>query len=113
MHFKRDVPGLQHVKLPKGTWDRKIDKNEKVELIDDTDCFKIHFEQTEKYSHEWPYVATGDRIRKLLPNMNERLEENLIFCGNRTDITGDPITGTFQKLGRYTSTLYHFQIFTK
>ena len=105
MNFKNvEIPNVNN-------WDGKMIANKDIEVIDDTDCFDIHFEQTEKYSHEWPYVATGDRIRKLLPNMNERLEENLIFCGNRTNITG-----TFQKLGCYTLLIVHtvhFQIFTK
>ena len=103
---------FKNVEIPNvNDWDGKKITNKDIEIIDDTDCLDIHFKQTEKYSHEWPYVATGDRIRKLLPNLNERLNENLIFCGNRTKITG-----TFQKLGCYTSLMVHtvhFQISTK
>ena len=106
---------LKNVKIPNDIWDGKMITNQNIELINDTYCFDIHYEQTEKYSHQWPYVATGDRIRKLLPeflNPNKRLKgDGLIFCGNRTDITG-----TFKKLGRYTLLMVHtvhFQIFTK
>ena len=103
---------LEYVRLPNVTMDWKMTiANENIELINDTYCSDIHDEQTKKYVHEWPYVATGDRIRKLLPNLSERLKEKLVFCGNRTDITG-----TFQKLGCYTSLIVHtvhFQISTK
>ena len=93
---------LTNVKIPDvdDNWNGKMITNDNIKINDWSYCFDIHYEQTEKYSHQWPYVATGDRIRKLLPeflNPNKRLKgDGLIFCGNRNDLTG-----TFQKLGRY------------
>ena len=50
---------LKNVKIPNDIWDGKMITNQNIELINDTYCFDIHTEQTEKYSHEWPFVATG------------------------------------------------------
>ena len=92
---------LEKVTIPKvnGFWDGKMG-NKNIELINDTYCFDIHNNQTKMFDYDWPFVATGDRIRKVLPeflNTTKRLKgDGLIFCGNRNDLTG-----TFQKLGRY------------
>ena len=98
---------LKNVKIPNDIWDGKMITNQNIELINDTYCFDIHNNQTHMFANDWPFVATGDRIRKLLPdflNMTKRLKgDDLIFCGNRNDLTG-----MFQKLERYTfSNLYY------
>ena len=93
---------LKNVKIPNvnDNWDGETITNKNIELINDTYCFDIHNNQTKMFDYDWPFVATGDRIRKLLPeflNLNKRLKgDGLIFCGNRNDLTG-----TFQKLGSY------------
>ena len=94
---------LKNVRIPNvnDIWDGQTITNRNIELINDTYCFDIHNYQTHMFVYDWPFVATGDRIRKLLPeflNMTKRLKgDDLIFCGNRNDLTG-----MFQKLGRYT-----------
>ena len=95
--------GLKNVTIPdvNDIWDGKTITNKNIELINDTYCFDIHNNQTKMFANDWPFVATGDRIRKLLPdflNVTKKLKgDGLIFCGNRNDLTG-----MFQKLERYT-----------
>ena len=51
---------FKNVEIPNvNGWNGKRITNQNIEVINDTYCFDIHTEQTEKYSHEWPFVATG------------------------------------------------------
>ena len=91
LHFKPDLknPTILEIGDRKSLSEMKLVSEENIAFINNTFCKEILKHQTQKPK---PIVEiTGKRILQQLPSFEEKLKENLVFCGT---IAWDQIPGS-------------------